>query len=149
MRRIVAVFLVLAIAICLLPAAAFADNAETSAEPSTHSIWYAFKAYDGRYVTVNGDVIMMKGTSYKNYVNIIQSVLTELYKYTDKSKFNPKGVDGKFGDDTHLAVVCFQVAYMGADEGDGAVGQRTWAKLQDVWTNLLGSPALPGVYVVE
>lgn len=149
MRRIVAVFLVLAIAICLLPAAAFADNADTSAVPSTQSIMYAFRAHDGRYTIVNGDVIMMKGTSYKNYVSIIQSVLTELYKKTGNANYNPKGVDGIFGDDTHLAVVCFQVAYMGANEGDGAVGQRTWAKLQEVWTDVLGSPALPGVYVIE
>ena len=144
-KKLIATLLLLAMAICLLPAAAFADSAEPSNASGARTIMYAFKDYNGKFVSVDGSVLVTYGCTYKNYVCIVQSVLTQLYKVTGNTNFNPQGVDGIFGRNTEAAIQCFQVAYMGANEGDGVVGQRTWAKLQEVWTKVLGSRALPNV----
>lgn len=144
-KKLIATLLLLAMAICLLPTAAFASNAEPANTSGARTIMYLFKAYNGDYITVDGSVLVTYGCTYTNYVCVVQSVLTQLYKVTGNTNFNPQGVDGIFGRNTEAAVQCFQVAYMGSGEGDGVVGQRTWAALQEVWTSELGSRALPGV----
>lgn len=144
-KKLIATLLLLAMAICLLPTAAFASNAEPASTSGARTIMYAFKDYNGGFVLVDGSVLVTYGCTYTNYVCVVQSVLTELYKVTHNNNFNPYGIDGTFGPNTEAAVQCFQVAYMGSGEADGVVGQRTWAALQEAWTRDLGSRALPGV----
>ncbi len=144
-KRIIAVFLVLTMAICAFPASAFADNASgQTASPMTVASTKEFYDHLGNSYFVNTSTIISTTTnsSYTGYVIVIQEVLQRLYLYTGNSNYNPQGVDGVFGNNTRLAVVCFQVAMLGQSEADGVVGPKTWEALYNVWKNTLGSPNL-------
>ena len=145
-KRIIAVILVLAMAICAFPASAFADNASVSPMSVTEEIEFLDHYKNPYPVETSTIVSTTTNSSYTGYVIVIQEVLYRYYLYTGNDNFNPQGVDGIFGNNTKLALVSFQVATMGASEADGVVGPKTWAKLHDIWKNTLGSPSLTYLY---
>ena len=142
-KRIVAIFLVLALAVCALPASAFADNETVSPASTTVADTIYFRDANHKLYPVKTATIVSTTTNstYTGYVIVIQEVLQRLYMSTGNANYNPQGVDGVFGNNTRLAVVSFQVAYLGANEGAGVVGPKTWGKLHDAWVSL-GSPDL-------
>lgn len=147
-KRIIAVILVLAMAICAFPVSAFADNASgQTASPMTAASIMNFYDHNGNRYPVETSTIVSTTTnsSYTGYVIVIQEVLYRYYLYTGTNNYNPKGVDGIFGNNTRLALVSFQVDTMGANQADGVVGPKTWAKLHEIW-ELLGSPNLTYLY---
>lgn len=144
-KRLIAIFLVLAMALCAFPVSAFADSDETYGGRSVQDIYYAFKDSKGDFYLVNGNQLVSEGSSYKGYVIVIQEVLHRLYLKSGKNIYDPGTIDGIFGANTKDAVICFQNAYINAEAGDGVVGPQTWAKLHYVWDTVLGGPWL--VYV--
>lgn len=148
-KRIVAILLVLAMAVCAFPVCAFADNPQVqSATTATLSIpaqTLRFKDCNGDIYRVESGTLVSQGSSHVGYILVIQEVLHRLYLHTGNNNFNPNGVDGIFGNGTRSAVVCFQVAYISANDADGVVGPTTWWYLHDTWKNELNSPYLTSV----
>lgn len=150
-KRIVAILLVLAMAVCAFPVCAFADNPQVQSATTAavskpaQDLW--FKDHNGAdYYVYSGTIISTtQNTSYKGYILVIQDVLYELSKELPNVNFNPQGVDGIFGQNTRSAVVCFQVAYIGANEADGVVGPTTWWYLYARWILDLGARSLSNV----
>ncbi len=142
-KKLVALLLVLTMALCLFPASAFADNGTISPASTTVASTIYFRDANHKLYPVKTATLVSSTTNstYTGYVIVIQEVLYRLYLSTGNTNFNPQGVDGVFGNNTRLAVVSFQVAYLGANEGDGVVGSKTWGKLHDAWVDL-GSPDL-------
>lgn len=141
-KRIIAVILVLAMAICAFPASAFADNASVSPMTVAERKEFYDRLGNSYYVETSTVVSTTTNSSYTGYVIVIQEVLYRYSLRTGNANFDPQGVDGIFGNNTRLALVSFQVATMGESEADGVVGPKTWAKLHDIWKNTLGSPNL-------
>lgn len=149
-KRLVATLLILVMIVCALPVCAFADYAQnqspsavTAISIPAQTLW--FKDCNGIPYEVNSGTVISQGSSHVGYILVIQEVLQRLYINTGNTNFNPNGVDGVFGNGTRLAVVCFQVAYISANDADGVVGPTTWWYLNDVWKNTLNSPALTSV----
>ena len=144
-KRIVALLLVLVMAVCAFPVCAFADNPQ--AQPATtaavskpaQDLW--FKDHNGNdYYVYSGRIISTtQNTSWTGYILVIQNVLYELYKEFSNDNFYPGRVDGIFGQNTKSAVVCFQVAYISANDADGVVGPTTWWYLYTQWILDLGA----------
>ena len=148
-KRLVATLLVLIMAMCVFPVCAFADydqpqtHATSAVSKPAQTLW--FKDSKGSVYYVYSGTVVSKGSSHAGYVLVIQEVLYRLFQATDNGNFNPNGIDGTFGEGTRLAVVCFQVAYISANDADGAVGPTTWCYLHDTWKNELGYPNLTSV----
>ena len=132
---------------CIFPASAFADSPQLDQFAAASGIIYNFRDRNGNIYPVNSDTLVTTGSSHTGYIIVIQEVLQRLSSATGNPNFNPNGIDGVFGNGTRLAVVCFQVQYLGANEADGVVGSKTWRKLYTVYTNILGSPNL--TYLVQ
>lgn len=145
MKKIIALLLILVMAICVFPVSAFAEaespfGLNTNVEDLPRMLW--FKYSDGTVYTVDSNILVSQGSGYTGYVIVIQEVLDRLCRYTGYNNINPNGIDGVFGNGTRLAVVSFQVAYIGAQAGDGVVGPTTWKKLFIQWYDTLGAPNL-------
>lgn len=150
-KKLVALLLVLTMALCLFPASAFADDLQTqSTSPARVSKpaqnLYFKDAYGADYLIYSGNLVSTtQNSSWKGYVLVIQDVLDGLSSELHNNNFNPQGVDGVFGKNTKSAVVCFQVAYIGANDADGVVGPTTWWFLYNRWIFDLGCCSLSHV----
>lgn len=144
-KRLIAIIITISVILCVFPTCAFADARQTfgintNIDDLGRMLW--FKYSDGTVYYVDSEVLVSYGSSYTGYVIVIQEVLDGLYQYTGNNNINPHGIDGGFGENTRLAVVSFQVAYIGQQAGDGVVGPLTWKKLYIQWKDTLGSPNL-------
>lgn len=144
-KKLIAMLLAIIMSVCIFPASAFADSGQTQSLYTTSGdidrlLW--FKYSDGTVYYVDSQVLVSQGSSYTGYVIVIQEVLDRLFRYTGNQNLNPNGIDGSFGNGTRLAVVSFQVAYIGSQAGDGVVGPTTWKKLHTQWDYTLGKPNL-------
>mgnify|MGYP000383991016 CR=1 FL=1 len=146
-KKLLAILLVLSLAMCIFPASAFADSPQLDQTEKATATYYTFKDHNGNFYLVNSETLVSTGSSHTGYIIVIQEVLQRLSSATGNPNFNPNGIDGVFGNGTRLAVVCFQVQYLGANEADGVVGSKTWRQLYTVYTNILGSPNL--TYLVQ
>lgn len=149
-KKVVAILLVLVMAVCAFPVSAFADHDQYQASVTTAAVskpaqTLRFKDCNGNTYKVDSSTVISQGSSHVGYILVIQEVLQRLYWHTGNTNYNPNGVDGIFGNGTRLAVVCFQVAYISANDADGVVGPTTWWYLHDVWENVLNSPNLTSV----
>ncbi len=146
MKKCIVTFIIMiCVIICVFPTCAFADASQpfginTNIDDLPRMLW--FKYSDGTVYYVDSQVLVSQGSSHTGYVIVIQEVLDRLYRYTGNNNINPHGIDGSFGDNTRLAVVSFQVAYIGQQAGDGVVGPVTWKKIYIQWKDTLGSPNL-------
>lgn len=142
-KRLVAMLLVLVMAVCAFPVCAFADNPQMQPASTTTvskpARYLCFKDYSGAdYIIYSGNVISTtQNSSWTGYVLVIQDVLDGLYRALGNNNLNPRGADGTFGPNTRAAVVCFQVAYIGPNDADGAVGPTTWWFLYNEWISEL------------
>lgn len=148
-KRLVATLLVLVMAVCVFPVCAFADydqpqtHATSAVSKPAQTLW--FKDSEGNAYSVYSGTVVSKGSSHTGYVLVIQEVLYRLSVAKENDNFNPNGIDGTFGEGTRLAVVCFQVAYISANDADGAVGPTTWWYLHNRWVYDLRSTSLTSV----
>lgn len=145
-RRVLALFLVLALSLCLAPANAFAEYNPPTAEPAgINAVSYIyFKDASGNPYRVNRYINVTTGSSYTGYVLVIQDLMNMFYYVTANSAYYVGTPDGIFGSNTYGAVTTFQ-ANMGLYPVDGIVGYGTWTELHTRWQNDLGSRNLPDV----
>lgn len=148
-KKLIAILLVMTMAVCVLPVSAFAEDVNYVLESEAKSVapaLYLFYDHNGNYYEVYSSVTISKtqNTGYTGYICVIQEVLTRLYNKNPSlySNFNPQGIDGTFGNNTRLAVVCFQVSRIGANAGDGVVGSTTWYYIFNDWYETLNRPWL-------
>jgi hypothetical protein len=153
MKKTIAMLLALVMAVCIFPLSAFADYNEyidTTDEPDPVSAAiYVFYDRNGNWYEVDSSVKIStyQNSTYTGYVCVIQEVLTRLYNKDQSlyNNFNPKGIDGTYGNNTKQAVICFQVSRIGENDGDGIVGPTTWYYLYKDWANTLNSAWLSSV----
>ena len=148
-KKLLALLLALALVVCTLPApaSAYYDKGQTVqltaiSKPAQR---LKFKDNKGNAYYVESGTLVSSGSSYTGYIFVIQEVLERLSAKTGNTNLDPQGVDGIFGNNTRLAVVCFQVKYIGADAGDGVVGPTTWWYLHQKWSYPLLKPKLTNV----
>ena len=155
-KRFIAFIVSLSMALCFfnIPVAAESNQRESAHRAFVNKPAQNLDFYDskGKKYTVWSGTLVSQGSSLTGYVLVIQEVLHRLYQYNGNNNLNPHGVDGIFGDNTRLAVICFQNRYISGyyngvyyDAGDGVVGANTWWYLHNRWSVVLGSPNLTSV----
>lgn len=139
-RKFIAILLVLALAICVFPAAAFAEPI-TSEQPDQSFVdeygWfepdgYSFLIMGTKYYIPHGTVCSKtcNNTVYK-YVYPVQFILFDFSEYYENMGYYPGVVDGIFGDNTKEAVKYYQ-GRKGL-QVDGDVGDNTWSSFVNQW----------------
>jgi len=131
--------------ICGASLIAFAPAASAASVPAaapagvatTYTCHYSWKSSGGlSYLYAGYSDTNTTNTKYGqtgNRVIEVQCLLTYWANRVGDSKFDPKGVDGQFGDNTKSAVVNTQkVCFSDSSEWDGEVGPKTWPCLR-VW----------------
>ncbi len=135
MKKFISTLLILALTLCVLPFAAFAENQESEVERVALNALY-FKDKNGKNFYVDPNHLVKRGAKWGD-VLVIQDVLKKLSEELNNDAYDIGRVDGDFGEKTYNAVVTFQAnhdLYM-----DGAVGYDTWNSLHNDWEVKLSS----------
>lgn len=137
-RKFLALFLALAMAVCIFPASAFAASDSTDASAAKvnygwfESTGYFFNILGTIYRIPYGTVCSKTSNSrVANYVYPVQYILTDFADYNDNKAYDPGPIDKIFGDQTKNAVMYYQGRK--ALQVDGDVGDETWTSFIQQW----------------
>ncbi|WP_413759985.1 peptidoglycan-binding domain-containing protein [Streptomyces sp. MMBL 11-3] len=107
-----------------------------AAAPASASAYTCNYYWSGSYLYAGYSTTNTTNTKYGqtgNRVIEVQCLMTYWANRVGDSRFDPRGVDGQFGDNTRAAVVNAQkVCFSDPAEWDGEVGPKTWPCLR-VW----------------
>jgi len=118
-KKLVAVFLVLVMAVCVFPVSAFAIGSPVPPPSNLGSNETFFYNAYGQYYYVNKNTTVSYGAVW-GYVTCIQDLMNRFYECTGNTAYYVGTVDSDFGTKTKNAVLTFQ-----ANQGitaDGIVG---------------------------
>lgn len=129
-KKMLALFLVLAMALCLFPASAFAAGTPVDPPPNLGTNQTFFYNKYGNYYIVNKNTLVSYGSKW-GYVTCVQDLMNRFYECTGNEAYYVGEVDSDFGTKTRSAVMTFQ-----ANQGiscDGIVGPGTWTVFNTRW----------------
>jgi len=120
--------------VAMAPAASAAVPAAATTTYTCHYSWQSSGSVSYLYAGYsNTNTTNTKKGQTGNRVIEVQCLLTYWANRVGDSKFDPKGIDGQFGNNTEAAVINAQkVCFSDSSEWDGEVGPNTWPCLR-VW----------------